>query len=121
MSSKLVFLANTVVVCPNTSSAAAASAVQSIFFRMLPSSFQSSEIVLLLVVDKNSLFRVATIKNSDYVKNRDQQIRKLLPIPLKLKAKDIEMLFVAIKDETTQISDEFMINSEKIQVSKWEA
>lgn len=56
---------------------------------------------------------------STYLKNQDWYNAKLLPYPLKFNASDIEIVFVATKDEVAQISREFSIDSSKIQVSNW--
>lgn len=56
---------------------------------------------------------------STYLKNRERHNRKLLPYPLKFNMPDVEMVFVATDSEVQQISSEFLIDSKKVQVSKW--
>jgi hypothetical protein len=56
---------------------------------------------------------------STYTKNPDFYNKKLLPYHLKFKASDIEVIFVSKKDETIQLSNEFSIDINKIQVSNW--
>jgi len=56
---------------------------------------------------------------STFLKNPDRYNAKLLSYPLKFNASDIEIVFVATKDEVVQISREFSLDSSKIQVSRW--
>jgi len=54
-----------------------------------------------------------------YLKNPDRHNAKLLPYPLKFRASDIEVIFVAERPEIADISDELSIKSNTIQVSSW--
>ena len=56
---------------------------------------------------------------STYKKKKDYYNKKLLPYPLKFKVSDIEMIFVSKLPEAAQLSREFSIDSNRIQVSKW--
>jgi len=72
------------------------------------------------VPDKKAINnKLISMNKSSYLKRPDYYNNRLIPYPLNFKRKDIELVFVKLKQEIEIINENFAIEKSNIKISNW--